>query len=636
MVLFHLAARKSIHVERGPYRRGFSTLLNIASEMLPLNRKLLVTTALEGTWGKTESILFLGEWCKLYERRHIWAQRNHETVPFHWDDRGKLKRDYDYLQSLHHSLLECLAASLNEFHQVDHSVRYWQILLDPWLMSYVAVVFDRWECLRIAFEKSDGIEITVLEDAKEIRVTVPPFSYSEFIAQAPYSDEWNYSLCRRIIESEHSGRCLIRRATVSSGCESNNVQGSASGTQRSVLSGLALWVDRFLGSRFLDYRVVFLSSYFSWPSLILLNLSIGQMPRLFRCEFKAGKHLRDTLSSSAGLPDRPDLPLSFQARSAFEDFIKRSLIQDIPYCLVESYPALREWASSVSINTKAIVTANNHWTNASAKAWMAEQTDKGVKLVILEHGGSFPAYKELFDFEEDVADSKATWFLPYHDKHTQLPPSKLVSVFKKALPRVATSSSRKYCSIIGIEYPRYVYRAHYYPMAAQCLASLSLVTQLYKGLDEEVQQLFRVKPYPNQGWSTCQRYSDILGPEHVQVEKNLDCVFSLSKLIVCTYPETTFSEAMASGVPTVMIYPEHLYERHPISFPLLDVLRSAHIVFHDPLTAAAHINAIWKDPGQWWGSADVLHARKEFFRQALCLDGDWLKEWTAFLGRVVA
>ena len=102
---------------------------------------LLVTTAIEKTWGSSEKILFLGEWCKLYHRRHLWSQRTSETLPFHWDDRGKLRKDYDYLDSLHRRLLDSLVSALNKFHQTSYSVRYWQLLIDPWLMSYVAVIF---------------------------------------------------------------------------------------------------------------------------------------------------------------------------------------------------------------------------------------------------------------------------------------------------------------------------------------------------------------------------------------------------------------------------------------------------------------------------------------------------------------
>ena len=36
-------------------------------------KKILVTTAIEEIWGKDEEILFLGEWCKKYNRKKIWS-----------------------------------------------------------------------------------------------------------------------------------------------------------------------------------------------------------------------------------------------------------------------------------------------------------------------------------------------------------------------------------------------------------------------------------------------------------------------------------------------------------------------------------------------------------------------------------
>src|SRR3972149_7376404 len=168
---------------------------------------LLVTTSLEDTWGDSERIIFLGEWCKTYDKRHVWSARIHETIPFHWDDRNKLKKDYSYLEALHHSILASLAVSLNELHQVDYPDRYWQILLDPWLMAYVGTLFDRWECLRIAFKIYGELKILALEGLSEIQ---PPFSYSEFVGQAT-SDAWNHALYLRIIENQYSDRCVITR-----------------------------------------------------------------------------------------------------------------------------------------------------------------------------------------------------------------------------------------------------------------------------------------------------------------------------------------------------------------------------------------------------------------------------------------
>jgi putative transferase (TIGR04331 family) len=168
-------------------------------------------------------------------------------------------------------------------------------------------------------------------------------------------------------------------------------------------------------------------------------------------------------------------------------------------------------------------------------------------------------------------------------------------------------------------------------MAAQSLTVMDTVVELHAGLNDEVKARFAVKPYRVEGWDMHQRYGDIFGPAKILKEPRLDKVFFASKVIVCLYPETTFAEAMSSGVPTILVYRKRLYERHPVTLPLLQSLRSAHIVFHDATAAAGHINAIWKDPDLWWNSPDVLRARSEFRRQAADVDGRWLERWKSFV-----
>jgi hypothetical protein len=60
--------------------------------------KLLITTALQVTWKLDSGMpsVFLGEWCKLYSESSTWSNVNSEVLPFHWDDRNKLKNDHDF------------------------------------------------------------------------------------------------------------------------------------------------------------------------------------------------------------------------------------------------------------------------------------------------------------------------------------------------------------------------------------------------------------------------------------------------------------------------------------------------------------------------------------------------------------
>ena len=60
---------------------------------------LLVTTAMEKSWGTGEELCFLGTWCCLYSRKEVWKKRSYEVLPYHWDDRQKAFDDFHYLQS---------------------------------------------------------------------------------------------------------------------------------------------------------------------------------------------------------------------------------------------------------------------------------------------------------------------------------------------------------------------------------------------------------------------------------------------------------------------------------------------------------------------------------------------------------
>lgn len=108
-------------------------------------KRILVTTALEKTWPSVDKkIIFLGEWCKLYERKQIWEQYDHLVASYHWDDRGKLEKDYMLLKSLYESTLRELTKKLNAVHEVSFSLRYWRIIVGPWLGYFIQILFDRW------------------------------------------------------------------------------------------------------------------------------------------------------------------------------------------------------------------------------------------------------------------------------------------------------------------------------------------------------------------------------------------------------------------------------------------------------------------------------------------------------------
>ena len=71
-----------------------------------MGARFLITTADERSWRTDRPVLFLGEWCKLYDRRHVWSNLDAKVVPYHWDDRAQFYRDCLYLNDLYEKELE--------------------------------------------------------------------------------------------------------------------------------------------------------------------------------------------------------------------------------------------------------------------------------------------------------------------------------------------------------------------------------------------------------------------------------------------------------------------------------------------------------------------------------------------------
>lgn len=584
---------------------------------------LLATTALEQTWGTNERLVFLGEWCRRYDRRHVWSQRPHSVVRNHWDDRAKLRSDHDYLKCLHDSVLAELVRAMNRYHRIDRPVRYWQMVLDPWLLTYVAVIWDRWECLRVAFEQHGQLETIAPASHTE---RAPFLDYRDFVEKI-LSDEWNHDLCRDIIESAFSTQCEVRRLGVESNEPRETARTSPRGPRRSLKHRLAAFTDRLVGKVTPGNQVVFFETYLSPAILTRLHLRLRQVPRWYLDEF-AWKAPADVTKSGGAAACRTSLALELKPTRAFEAFLFNRIPSDMPSVYLEGLSSLRNRADEVPLKPKAILTANAHWGNDLFKLWCAEQMLAGTKLITMEHGGCIPPAFSAMSFEEDVADGKTTWAVPFHPKHTRLPASQLC--------RIKGKSPREYLAVVGFDTSRYNYRVEAAPKAGQSLAHYEMVCDLYASLTDEIKARFVVKPYPHDGWNVRQRLVDRLGEDKISREPKYLRFLSHAKVVVCTYPQTTFAEAMASGLPTILCYPRALWEAMPQFESLLDCLGSVNIVFDDPVAAGAHVNSIWTDPDRWWSSEGVVAARSEVSRQALDLDADWLKRWTAFIQGAIA
>lgn len=573
---------------------------------------LLITTALEQTWFKQQNFsrIFLTEACRLYSRKEEWQYLDCEIAPYHWNDRKKLKSDHDYLKILYENILISVSENLNRLNKTNESKEYWRIIIGPWLITYISIMFDRWEMIGRVF--ADGKKITTADlPQKHERIVAKDFDDFVRIMQ---SDEWNFQVYHRIINHRFKHQVTfqqIRQPTFKSQrtCDTTDYKNHVKYKTLVVADKLFKLISR-------NPKVFIYKGYFSPISLVKLNLSLRQVPRMYLEDF--------TLSLSAKYDFKYRSATSFDLRdNDFEDFFLHSLFLDMPIAYLEAYQEIKNFVDRIPMQPEKIMTANAYWGEDIFKYWLALQKKNNRKIIISHHGGSIPPLFDTFLHEEDIADRVATWFKPYHSRHIQLPPNKLCGI---TIPNQKGVS----CSLIGFESPRFGYRATAGPIANRVIDCFNQSITFCEALKPEIKAVLKIRPYPDMGWQTKLRFSDKLGVLKIDSGSYKDFINN-AKLLICTYPQTTFSEAMISGKPVILLYIPEFNEPVEVALELIDTLVNAKIIFSDPIKAAEHINLKWDHLEEWWETDEVINARKKFNDIALNIDKAWVKKWKSFL-----
>jgi putative transferase (TIGR04331 family) len=154
-------------------------------------------------------------------------------------------------------------------------------------------------------------------------------------------------------------------------------------------------------------------------------------------------------------------------------------------------------------------------------------------------------------------------------------------------------------------------------------------------LNQKTKLNLRIRPYPDKEWSLKDRYVKLFGKKILSTKKKLLQEYEISKLIICTYPQTTFSEAMYSGVPTILLFTEKYWDFHPVFNDVIFELKKNKIIHTDSKKAAQHVNNISHNPEIWWNNSKTIKARKKYLYACCLVSDDPLLEWANYFNKML-
>lgn len=561
----------------------------------------LITTADERSWKFDRPVLFLGEWCRRYERRNIWGGMDGvvaEPLIFPPDRKAQAR---ELISVLYHDLLAEISDALNYYHKTNHGVRYWNILLGYWLQRYVTLIYNRYTTIAEVFNSYE-IAGTTLFDCEAYSLATQ--NSSNFLWAAD-NDLWNHCLYSKILR--FFGKANGRIDTVSidpvigfDHLEATGITAHAAGR----IDRMKTWVRRAAQSFAQSDDAFIVSSYLPPWQEVALQIHLGQFPQ---------RWTKPTLGNfRVNLAVRRELQVKPRSVS-FDQFARSLMWEALPVCYLEGYPALIRQLEELPWpkNPKFIFTSNSFDTDEITKAWIGGKVESGVPYFVGQHGNNYGTHVESGQWPEQITcDKFFTWGWS-NDSVKDVP----TFVFTLA-------GSRKTCNPNGglllVETCQY----HRFDMEDNVSLFCQYLEQQFrfvKALPFNIRENLTVRlnsAYRHFSWREDDRWNEF--DPLVAVEKGvipIDKLLAKNRLVVHSYDSTGILETLASNIPTMCFWQGGLDHLLPSAKQYYERLRRVGILADSPEQAARNVTECWDDVQAWWLSAEVQSARNCFCAQ---------------------
>ena len=585
-------------------------------------------------WEFYENNFLLGKWCEF----NIFSNKKiREEIPtdiniikntYHWNDYEKKVRDHEYLNKKIEYLFEIISEKLSEIHNINinENKEYWRIIFYNWLSEYSVTVFDRWENIRIFFEKNKTEKFysnfILLNDQDYV-----PRNHTNFM-QTAKTDEWNHLIYLRLFSFLNiPNLSLIEKKIINKYSEKRTFS-------RVEKIPLRIQVVKFIDNVISKFAFKFngiIFENFHFPKKEYLKICLrnklipSKYTNLFNFDVKDSKSERDDKRTKL-----KNLLFKIDSQDKFIKFLLLNIHKDLPKSYLENFDLIKKKILPLAKNKKIIFSMHTIDLNDNFKIYLAETKKVGSKYKHSRHGGGLTFKTSMFDnMIEKVSDKLIVWGDSYSNKNPYVKLSPTLPIIK-----LKKSKAGNYCSIIFVDCLKYQRKFNMGPTLEQKIDFFNELTQFVNQLNPEIKSKVKFRAKKNLGSNFEKKFSETFGAKYIdKISYKNSYKKSLlnSKLIIATYPETIFSEAMYSNTPTILIIKKKQMLLSKDSLDDFDYLKKNKIAFEDFQEAKNHINKYWNELDIWWKSKNVQTAREMFLTNYFKVKFDWYKNWSEYI-----
>ncbi len=584
-----------------------------------IDEVFLATTALENFWDVSKPVVFLGEWCRLYERITYLEELNGRLLGGPYDHADVAEEAYLHVKRIYEQILPVLGEKLNSIHGRNYSIRYWRILLGPWMQLYLSAVYDRFLRITHAIDQYPGFT-TIGLSSESFVVPTDTLDFACFLSEDSYNLQLYTKILRALGKEFPCQEAEVPRNHLYSKLLSNSWWRRAIGTSVKTYTNISakLFKAVFLKNSHFQRKI---ELQFLFREFGQILYSWNQMVPCHRFEYDSEK--------------RNALRVIELGEGEFGRCLSTMLYVDMPQCFVEGFRVVGDVASkNYPKHSNAIFSANGWYYDEPFKQWAAMLVDKGAVLAGTQHGGIYGGLKYMpsEDYETSIVDHYYSWGWERADctaKVIPMPATKLIGRNK-----IGADNNKKGILWVATSSPRYVVQLPFLPehfreyLAWQIKFAAALPQKML------AETCFRPH-YENYKWGTVERLKDCF--PSIRVE-SWAVPFQVSlencRLYVCDHLSTTFAEALAANKPTVLFCNPRTNRLRLEAQPFFDLLKDGGILFDSPEAAASAVAAVYEDVETWWDAPERQKTIRAFCERFARTSPDAIALWSKELKRI--
>ncbi|MDB3990729.1 LIC12162 family protein [Gammaproteobacteria bacterium] len=581
----------------------------------------LLTTAIGKKMLKKPTVL-LGEWC-INSTQINEQEFSHTVCKYHWEDRSKFLKDYEYIRETYYNFLDLLSRKLNELHNLDNSNRQWEIIIGPWLRTFISTLFDKYSSLKIAKDHYGAKTILYFDTPKH----GSPKNVKEFFKHV-MTDSWSQEI---YYEINQSIKLLETNNAVIPGV-SDIVKTKECFSYKNYIKNILGKLNALL---LRNNNTVFTQLDLGYKELVEISFKLSIFPTIFLPNrYK---------SMSENIRSREIINLG-DFENEFEDICSKLIPKYIPRSYVEDFDAInkliREWYPK---SPKKLVTTVGYYLDDVHKIWISRLISNGTKYVINQHGGHFGT-SLINDSEElqlDTADYFTTWGWERSSfngsaKIVPLPSLKLSKIKKRNKKYINRKRNGDNIIFPLSEWPKHAYRLYAAPVSSLQLKYFEEVFDFSGNLDSRLKKKLRFRNAPvSRGWDSKKRFfnKNLVNQYGTKNKTFVDDLFESSVAVINTN-STTILESFSLNIPTLIILDYDVWLPNEMAISDFNLLKDSQILFESSKDAAFWLNENFDSLEEWWMEKERQELLNEFIKKYAYSSEDYLNQWKRFINTI--